>query len=186
MKLGFREILFVSVMVGLLACTYLFVFKKSNANRISLRQDMETKKQMLANLQRSTAGIDDLDRRLAELQQAIIFFEGKLPQEKEIDKILREVSQIAEANSLQTKMVKTLKSERGPNYSEQPIQLHLAGDFYGFYAFLQQLEKLPRITRITHMNLQKISDREGQMQARLTLSIFFEPESRSADVASAR
>ena len=86
---------------------------------------------------------------------------------------------MAEANSLQTKTIKTLKTERGPNYSEQPIDMSLAGDFNGFYSFLLQLEKLQRITRVTSMNLQKISDRDGEMQAQMTLSIFFEPDSGS-------
>ena len=50
------------------------------------------------------------------------------------------------------------------------------GDFNGFYAFLLQLEKLPRITRVSQMKLEKISERDGEMTAQLTLSIFFEPE----------
>jgi Tfp pilus assembly protein PilO len=84
---------------------------------------------------------------------------------------------MAEANSLQTKQVRTMKSERFTSYSEQPIQMSLAGNFNGFYAFLLQLEKLPRITRITNMTLQKINERDGEMQASMTLSIFFESES---------
>jgi len=53
--------------------------------------------------------------------------------------------------------------------------MSLAGDFTGFYLFMQQLEKLPRLTRVTDMTLTKISDHDGQMQATLTLSVFFEP-----------
>jgi Tfp pilus assembly protein PilO len=101
-----------------------------------------------------------------------------------VDKILKEVWQMAEANSLQTKTVKTLKSERGPNYSEQPIQMNLAGDFNGFYAFLLQLEKLPRITRVSQMKLEKIDERDGEMTAQMTLSIFFEPDAGSTASAN--
>ena len=176
MKFGIRELLFLCVMIGLLACAYLFVFNKANDKRKSLMADIEQKQASLSNLRHATTGIDDLNRKIAELQQAITFFESKLPQEKEVDKILKEVWQMAEANALQTKTIKTLKSERSSSYSEQPIQMSLAGDFNGFYSFLLQLEKLPRITRVTQMNLEKISDRDGEMQAQLTLSIFFEPE----------
>jgi len=58
--------------------------------------------------------------------------------------------------------------------------MNLSGDFNGYYSFLLQLEKLPRITRVTQMNLQKISDRDGEMQAQMTLSIFFEPDTGGA------
>ena len=176
MKFGIREIIFVLIMLGLLGSTNYFVFAKANKRKAERLTDMRTKQSALGNLQQATAGISDLNRKIDELQKAITFFEGKLPQEKEVDKILKEVWQMAEANSLQTKTVKTLKAERGPNYSEQPIQMSLAGDFNGFYSFLLQLEKLPRITRVTQMNLQKISDRDGEMQAQMTLSIFFEPD----------
>jgi type IV pilus assembly protein PilO len=176
MKLGARELLFILVMLGLLGASYWFVFKKANERRTALMADIRQKQDALEDLSRRTAGIDDLNRKIDELQQAIDFFESKLPQEKEIDKILREVAQMAEANSLQTKTIRQLNGERGSHYREQPIQLSITGDFTGFYSFLLQLEKLQRITRITQMKLEKIDDRNGEMQANLTLSIFFEPD----------
>jgi type IV pilus assembly protein PilO len=93
---------------------------------------------------------------------------------------------MAEANSLATKTVRTLKSERFAGYSEQPIQMSLSGNFNGFYLFLQQLEKLPRITRVTNMTLTKINDRDGEMQASMTLSIYFEPDGGGPAVAGAQ
>jgi len=180
MKFGIRELLFVCVMLGLLATTYFFVFTKKTAEREQLEADTAQKQKELVHLKTATAGIDDLTRKIGDLQKAIDFFESKLPQEKEVDKILKEVWQMAEANSLQTKTIKTLRTERGPNYSEQPIELSLHGNFNGFYSFLLQLEKLQRITRVTQMDLQKINDRDGEMQARLTLSIFFEPDTGSS------
>jgi type IV pilus assembly protein PilO len=176
MKFGAREILFVTLMAGLLVATYFLVFAKGQARREALLAEISSKQTALANLKSSTAGIDDLGHKIDELQKAIAFFEGKLPQEREVDKILKEVWQMAEANNLVTRTVKTQKSERGPNYSEQPITMALAGDFNGFYSFLLQLEKLPRITRVTQMKLEKMQERDGSMTASLTLSIFFEPD----------
>jgi type IV pilus assembly protein PilO len=184
MKVGIREILFLSLMVGLLAASF-FVFKKSTTRRDALQASIQTKQKALADLKQSTAGIEDLNRKIAELKQAITFFESKLPQEKEIDKILNEVSQMAEANALKTKTVKTLRSERAAGYSEQPIEIMLLGDFNGFYSFLLQLEKLPRITRVTNMDLTKITDAEGVMGAKVTLSIFFEPDTGASRGMSA-
>lgn len=184
MKFGIRELILVSAMVGLLVCSYLFVFAKSNVKRQTLRNEIANRKAALSNLKQATAGIDDLGKKVDELQRAIDFFEKKLPAEREVDTILKEVWQMAEANSLQTRTVKTLRSDRGPNYSEQPIQMTLSGDFNGFYAFLLQLEKLPRITRVSNMRLEKINERDGEMTAQLTLSIFFEPDAQAA--ASAR
>jgi len=180
MKFGAREIIFVTLMAGLLVATYFLVLAKGQARREALLSEISSKQTALANLKSSTAGIDDLGHKIDELQKAIAFFESKLPQEREVDKILKEVWQMAEQNSLVTRTVKTQKSERGPNYSEQPITMALAGDFNGFYSFLLQLEKLPRITRVTQMKLEKMQERDGSMTASLTLSIFFEPDQSSS------
>ena len=176
MKFGIREIIFVLVMLGLLGSSYFMIFNKTNEKYAQREADMKAKQTTLNNLKQATAGIDDLNRKIEELKQAITFFESKLPQEKEVDKILKEVWQIAEANRLTTRTIKTLKAERGANYSEQPIQMNLSGDFEGFYQFVLQLEKLPRITRVTQMKLTKIDKNEGAMQAQLVLNIYFEPE----------
>ena len=173
-------------MLGFLGCSYFFVFTKANQKREALRKDMAHKRQVLLSLQQSTNGIEGFNKRIADLQKGIAEFEAKLPQEKEFDKILKEVSQMAETNSLSTKTVRTLKQERSSHYSEQPIQMTLTGNFNGFYLFLQQLEKLPRITRLTSMQLQKITEHDGDMTATLTLSIYFEPDAAATSVAGAQ
>lgn len=186
MKLGFREVLFVVAMMGLLAASYFLVFTRKNSERLDLVADTAQKQRELGQLQQATAGIEDLSRKIDELQKAIEFFESKLPQEREIADILDQVTKLADSNALQARSFKTLKTERNASYSEQPIQLSLSGDFNGFYQFLLQLEKLPRITRVTTMNLQKIAGNDGDMEAQITLSIFFEPETGARTVASAR
>ena len=176
MKFGFRELIFLTLMAGLVGAAYFFVINPLYVKRQAYIKDTDEKKSQLANLQQSTAGISDLGKRIDELQKAITFFEGKLPQERELDKILREVAEKADKNNLATKTVKPDKAQRGPNYSELPITINLAGQFDGFYTFLLELEKLPRITRVTQMKLEKINERDGEMCAQVTLSIFYEPD----------
>jgi type IV pilus assembly protein PilO len=182
MKFGIRELVLVSAMIALLVCSYFFVFAKTNMKRQALRQDIAAKRAALTDLKQATAGIDDVGHKVAELQQAINFFEKKLPAEREVEDILKEISPMAEANSLTIRTVKPLKTERGANYSEEPIQITLSGNFDGYYAFLLQLEKMPRLTRVPQMHLEKINERDGEMTAQMTLSIFFEPDSQQAMV----
>jgi type IV pilus assembly protein PilO len=176
MKLGTRELVFITVMLGMMAGAYFLIFQKANAARAELEAKIQQKQLALANLEQATAGVDDVKGKIDELQKAIAFFESKLPQKREVEIILKEVWQMAEKNNLQARTIKTLKSERGPGCSEQPIEMSLSGNFYGFYAFLQQLERLPRITKVVKMDLMKINDRDGDMEAKVTLIIYYEPE----------
>jgi type IV pilus assembly protein PilO len=176
MKFGIREIIFIVVMLGLLGCSYFLVLTKAQQKVQAQERKIEEKQKALADLERATAGVADIDRRVADLQEAIKFFEKKLPQEREMDLILKEVWQMAEQNHLTTKTIRTMKSIRSSSYSEQPIEMNLAGDFSGFYEFMLQLERLPRLTRVQNLTLDKINGQEGGMEAKVLLSIFFEPE----------
>lgn len=182
MKLGPRELIFVVVMLGLLGSSYFLVFHKANAKRTALEAEINRKQKELADLARARAGIDDLKRKIDELQQAITFFETKLPEGREMDKVLAQVTKLATDNGLEQRTFKSGKSPRAANYSEQQIEMTLAGAFEGFYIYLQQLERFERLTRITKMDLTKMNERDGSMEAKLTLSIFFEPDGSIASV----
>jgi type IV pilus assembly protein PilO len=165
----------VLVLLGTGAAFYFLWVAPTNRRDVELTREMESRQRALADLERSTAGIDDVNRKIKDLQEAIQFFESKLPQEKEVETVLEQVWKMAETNSLKAKTIRSGKTERTANYSEQQVEISLSGDFNGFYLFMQSLERLPRLTRVEDMSLTKVSDREGEMQAKLTLSIFFEP-----------
>ena len=182
MKFGNRELIFLVVMLGLLAASWFLGFNKQTQRRLAKQADIDAKRAQLGEMMEATAGIRDLEQKIGELQQATALFEAKLPQAREIDTILKEVWQLAESHNLVMKTVRTLPSQRLNGYSEQPIEMSLSGDFNGYYEFLLQLEKLPRLNRVTHMYLTKMNEQDGGMQAQMTLSIFFAPDSNAAPV----
>lgn len=181
MKVGIRELVFLALIAGLIVLSVLY-FRRESAGLAEREAKVAAKETAMENLRKATAGIENLDAKIVELQKAIVFFESKLPQNHEVGKVLDEVSNVATANSLETRSFKPLPAEPNANYNEQRIEMTLSGDFNGFYSFLLQLEKLPRITRLMQMKLEKINDRDGAMTAKVTLSIFFERE--NATVAS--
>jgi type IV pilus assembly protein PilO len=185
MKIGLREIIFFKLMLGLLLASYFFGLKRMGEKKLSLEQDITIKQQRLADLARASRDIEDMTARLGKLQQAIQVFEKKLPAEQEVDSILSNVTTLVERHKLHSKSFKpNPKAVVGPNFRERQIELTLSGNFFGFYAFLRDLERLERIIKITDMKLTRIDDQDGQMQAVMKLSIFFDPA--SGGVASTR
>jgi len=128
----------------------------------------------LVKLDRVARRITDLQEEVKRLEQALAFFEDRLPQEREVDVILREVWLIAETKSMTTRSVRTGAPETLARYCSQPITLALEGPFEGFYEFLLGLERLPRITKIRQMQVTKSPLKEGIVQAELLVDIFFE------------
>ena len=97
---------------------------------------------------------------------------------------LKSLTELVRANGLEQRTFKTDRGQRAANYSEQPIEMTLAGDFQGFYVYLQQLERFERLTRVTKMDLTKMNERDGSMEAKVFLSIFFEPDQSAPNMAS--
>ena len=182
MKFGLREIVFVALLVIVPVASWSLVFRPMNAEAADIREQIEAKQARLRELDRATATIGDLKSRIEKLEEAMVFFRSKLPNEKEIDKVLEEVWQLAERNRLATKSIRTLKRTQaqqlgptGRSCSEQPIGVLLEGNFLGFYSFLQALENQPRIMRIQKMDLTKAArGPQGDMRAEFTMTIFFE------------
>jgi type IV pilus assembly protein PilO len=185
MKLGLRETAFLVCMLGLLGSSYWFVFKRANQRRLDMQAEIALRSSTLVQVQTQTAGIEDLQKKIDELHRAITVFESKLPKAKELDTVVRALSDMASANHLNCGSIKTLKTEKGPNYSEQPIELSITGDFRDYYAFLLQMEKQARIMRTHRLNMVATKERDGKVLAGMTISIFFDPAD-GTEVAGAR
>ncbi len=178
MRFGLRELVFLLVLLGMPIATYAFVFRPMDAKNEQIRASNQERQQKLDRLE-VAQHIEDVGEEIEELKSVIAMFEDKLPAEKEVEVILKEVWEVATSRGLRPKSVRTGKAEKGPLYSELPIEMEIVGDFDGFYSFLLDLERLSRITRVPEMELEKSRDTEGHMVAEFTLLIFFEPDDES-------
>ena len=138
------------------------------------QEAIRERRDQLVKLQRVASRINDLQKEVQRLENALAFFEDRLPQQREIDVILREVWVTAEARSLAARSIRTLKAEKASRYNAQPISLTLEGPFAGFYEFLLCLEQLPRITKVREMQIQKSPTEPGAVLVDMVVDIFFE------------
>ncbi len=174
MRFGLRELLFLLVLLGLPGAAWWFVFRPVNNEIQQVHAENVNKEAKLQKL-RLNQHIDDVGKEIAKLNDAIALYEAKLPAEKEVEVILKEVWELATRRGLLPKSVRTEKPVPGSLYTELPIKMEILGDFDGFYAFLLDVERLSRITRVPDMKLKRSKDEEGHMIATFTLTIFFEP-----------
>lgn len=179
MRFGFRELVFILLLLGVPAAAYFFVFEPRQAQISELREQIGQKQAKLSELEAVTKRMPDLGKEIDRLTEAIELIEQKLPEERNVDQVLRQVWELAAAQNLTPKSIRTDKPLRNMSYSELPIQMEIVGNFDGFYSFLLELEKLPRIMQVPQMKLEKLKDKdaeEGQMRAKVILSVFFEAD----------
>jgi len=182
MRFALRERVFVALLIVIPVGEWWLVFRPSNTRKAEMTRRIEARQTKLSAANRAAGVIGDLMKEINSLTNATEFFRSVLPTEKEMDKVLRETWQLAEANRLVTKSIRPLGrgsnvpfASAASNYAEQPIAVQLEGDFRGFYAFLLALEKQRRIVKIREMNLDELDKGpKGCIRAQFVMCVFFE------------
>ena len=171
---NFRKAVFFILLVGVAAAGYQYMIKPANESLAEAKGRVDAKVAQLAKFQKATAAAEDMTKQLEQLQEAIEFFESKLPPKSQIHEVLEQVTVIAQKQGLKPKTIRTLARKDNSGYIEQPLKMELRGHFGSFYSFLLELEKLPRIMKIRELDLQKETKNEGQIAASFIVSIFFQ------------
>ena len=173
---GLRKAVFFALMLSLAVIGYQYMIKPANKHLAESKSRVEAKMAKLAEFEKATEAAEGLTKQLEQLQEAIVFFESRLPPKSQIHEVLEQVTVIAQKEGLKPKTIRTLSKKNNSGYIEQPLRMELVGNFKAFYSFLLELEKLPRIMKIRELKLDKQSNDEGQIAADFIVSIFFQNE----------
>jgi len=176
MRIGLREAFLLAVLLALPLASWWLVFRPQNSEIGLAKREIEHKLQMLQKLQETTAKNQDLQRANEEIHKNIQAIEARLPTGKEVDDVVRKVSDLAIESGLEPPSIESDKPVTAAMYMEQPLKMKITGNFNGFYEFLIKLEQLPRITRIPDMKITRATEVDGHMKAEFTLSIYFQQE----------
>jgi type IV pilus assembly protein PilO len=174
MTSSFRKIVFFVLLVGVSLAGYQYMIKPANKHLSEAKGRVDTKLAQLAKFEEAASAAEDLAKQLEKLQEAIAFFESKLPPTSQIHEVLEQVTVIAQKQGLKPKTIRTMMKKDNSGYVEQPLKMQLEGNFSAFYSFLLELEKLPRIMKIRELKLEKQKDTDGQIAADFIVSIFFQ------------
>src|SRR5206468_3322459 len=95
-----RQFMFSAVLLALPVCAYFAVFRPVNAKIELGRKEIEHKQALLGKLREATGQTADLARANDQIRESIDSLQSKLPNSKEMDNVLRQVSNIAGKNGL--------------------------------------------------------------------------------------
>lgn len=178
MVTGFRGLILLAVVLGMPVASYFLVFRPQNIEITKARQEVEYTEQLLTKLRAEVARNADLEKAIKEIRASVQAAEARLPSDKEIADVVRQVSDLAVQSGLAPPALKASKPVQAALYMEQPLDMQVQGDFRGFFTFVAAMECLPRIMRITDMKVlrnEMRSDRDPSEKVDFTLSIYFQP-----------
>ncbi|HET6426925.1 MAG TPA: type 4a pilus biogenesis protein PilO [Phycisphaerae bacterium] len=189
MKFGIREIILLVLLVIIPVSAWALAFRPAKIRNEQMIRQIESQRTKLTELNRATGTIGNMEAEIESLNEAINYFSAKLPSEKEMDQVIRELWRLAEANELTTKSIRPLYdanalrlTESSGPYAEQPMSMVLEGRFKGLDGFLLAMERQPRIMRLLDMTVADLRENkeggDGRVRTTCVMSVFFERASK--------
>jgi type IV pilus assembly protein PilO len=159
------------------ALGYFLLIGGARTDRDALLQENEVRRAELlkakadeANLRPFRAQAEALRKRLEEAKE-------RLPSQREIPQVYRQVSDIATQSGLGVSLFQPKPAEDRDMLSEVPIAVTAECTYHQLGAFLERVGKMPRIVSLGEFRLIGIDKPTGTVRAELTLATYtFRPE----------
>jgi type IV pilus assembly protein PilO len=163
------------VIVGALG--YFFLISGARADRDTLVQENEVRRAEVLKAKADEANLRPF-RALAEaLRKRLDAAKERLPQEREIPQVYRQVSDLANQSGLGVSLFQPKPPEDRDVLTEVPIAVTAEGTYHQMGAFLQRVGQMPRIVSLGDFRMLGIDRAPGTVRAELTLATYtFRPE----------
>jgi len=165
----------VLVIVGALG--YFFLISGSRAERDALLEENDVRRAEVLKAKADEANLRPF-RALAEaLRKRLDTAKERLPSEREIPQVYRQVSDLATQSGLGVSLFQPKPAEDRDVLSEVPIAVTGESTYHQLGAFLERVGKMPRIVSLGDFRLVGIDRPTGTIRAEMTLATYtFRPE----------
>ncbi len=165
----------VLVIVGALG--YFFLISGARAERDTLREANEVRRAEVLKAKADEANLRPF-RALAEaLRKRLDTAKERLPSEREIPQVYRQVSDLALQSGLGVSLFQPKAAEDRDVLSEVPISVTAECTYHQLGAFLERVGKMPRIVSLGDFRVIGIDRPTGTLRAEMTLATYmFRPE----------
>ena len=173
-----QKIIFgVVILVVLLAGGYFLLLSPKMVEVDGLRQQRAAKETEMLQSRALAASLARFKQEAEALRARLETAKERLPSEKEIPGLYRQVSDLAYQAGMAVSLFQPRELATRDVYQEVPISVSAEAGYHQLGAFLDRIARLPRIVNLTDMKITGISRPTGTIRADLTLATYvFRPE----------
>lgn len=128
-----------------------------------LQADLRKKQAIAANRPKLEADIKALEKELAD---ALV----RLPEEKEIPKLLTQVNTLGQQNGLEFLLFRPNPPVKKGFYAEVPIEMRVEGQYHALGGFLDRVSKLERIVNVSDIKVTPLASSKTQRADRTIMA----------------
>ncbi len=158
------------VIVGALG--YFLLISGSRAERDTLREENEVRRAEVLKAKADEANLRPFRAQAEALRKKLELAKERLPSEREIPQVYRQVSDLATQSGLGVSLFQPKPAEDRDVLSEVPIVVTAESTYHQLGAFLERVGKMPRIVSLGDFRLIGIDRPTGTLRAEMTLATY--------------
>lgn len=167
------DLLSLATICVVLAGAYFIIFHRGFTRYFYLK----TQEKMLQESLKSTPQVDqaliEIRNDIQTVETKLTEFNKRLPKEKNIDAILKQITHASSRAGVDLKLIEPLKIKEGGIYNRFPIKLHLKSTFDNCFLFFLQLENLQRILQLESISM-KADDKSAEIDTEMLILAFIQ------------
>ena len=165
------------VLVIVAALGYFFLISGARAERDALLEENEVRRAEVLKAKADEANLRPFRAQAEALRKRLDLAKERLPSEREIPQVYRQVSDLATQSGLGVALFQPKTPEDRDVLSEVPIVVTAECTYHQLGAFLERVGKMPRIVSLGEFRLIGIDRPTGTLRAEMTLATYtFRPE----------
>lgn len=130
---------------------YYTVFRTQRDANAAAQQKLQAKMRENAELQAYRPKLADMERQVANLKQQLEIERRIVPDEKEVDGLMRMVSGEARKAGVEIRRYTARPNNPRDFYTEVPFEVEIDGPYYSMLGFFDRVGKLERIVNVSNL-----------------------------------
>ena len=169
---GWQRLLGIGAILFLLIGAFYFLIVSGKNDQITkLENDLDKIKREVNVYKQHGSKFAALESEIFRLESALLQASDQLPSQKEIPKLLEQVSNTGKQSGLEFVQFKPLGENPKDHYSEVPVALKVTGKFHNVLRFFDEVSRFRRIVTIDKIKMG--SEKKGRKKeiGKSTLSV---------------
>lgn len=159
-----QKILALVLAYGLLIFLFVWQIYLPTTEELTTLADNQTRlTQELSQLNETAADLERFKLDVEALNEALKKAVTELPNNREIDKLLKRVSTIGKKIGLEFLLFQPLPEVVEGFYAQVPVKIEVAGSFHEIAMFFDRIGKLSRIVNIAEIQMSGPTERGGKI-----------------------
>jgi type IV pilus assembly protein PilO len=143
---------------------FYFTYYQQKAKKIEgLSQQKVSITEQLQEVKMKAADLAKFEQEMAEAESAFLEAAVLLPKEKEIPKLLKDISSLGRTAGLDFLTFRPLADIPRDFYAEIPVTINVRGPYHNMGFFFDQVSKLERIVSVSNIKMSSPKKEGGEM-----------------------